>query len=320
MRQYILRRLFMTIFVVLGAAILIFSIMYFIPGDPATLMLGSEATPEMVEAKREAMGLSDPYLIRLGKYLYNAVHGDLGSSWYTTVPVTKELATRLPRTVLLGMLCVIFGTAVALPLGITAAVHKGKWQDTTCMVTAMACVSMPDFWFALMLVMIFSRTNILPTFGIGSWKNYVLPVIAGSLHSIGQLARQTRSSMLDVYHSDYVTTARAKGVPERKVIYGHMLPNALIPVITVVGGAVGRSIAGTIVIEQIFSMPGVGTYLSTAISNRDYPILQGTIIVMAVFVAIVMLLVDLVYAYVDPRIKAQYVAQSKHARRAKTNG
>lgn len=320
MKQYIIRRLFMTIFVVLGAAILIFTIMYFIPGDPAKLMLGSDASAEMIEAKREEMGLSDPYLIRLAKYLYNALHFNLGSSWYTTVPVAEELKDRLPRTMLLGTLCVVFGTVIAIPLGITAAVHKGKWQDIACMVAGMACVSMPDFWFALILVIIFSQTNILPTFGIGSWKNYVLPVISGSLHSIGLLARQTRSSMLDVYHSDYVTTARAKGVPENSVIYRHMLPNALIPIITVVGGAFARSIAGTIVIEQIFSMPGVGVYLSTAISNRDYPVLQGSIIVMSVFIAIVMLLVDLIYAYVDPRIKAQYMAQSKRSRRIKSDG
>ena len=322
MKEYILRRLVMTVFVVISAAFLIFTIMYFIPGDPASLLLGSDATVQQIETKREAMGLNDPYLIRLGKYLSDAfLRFDLGESWYTGIPVASELYNRLPRTILLGVLCVIVSTAVALPLGITAAVHHNKWQDHACMILAMACVSMPDFWLALIMVLIFSlHLGLLPSFGIGSWQCYILPVIAGSLHGIGQLARQTRSSMLDVYRSDYVTTAQAKGVSSEKVIYRHMLPNALIPIITVVGGQFGRCVAGTIVIEQVFSMPGVGSYLSTAISSRDYPILQGSVIVMAVFIAIIMLLVDLVYAYVDPRIKAQYVAQSKRRKRGRRNG
>ena len=176
----------------------------------------------------------------------------------------------------------------------------------------MVCTSVPDFWLVLMMVYLFSlKLGWLPSFGIERWQCYIMPVIAGSLHGIGQLARQTRSSMLDVCRSDFVTTARAKGLPEKKVIYSHMLPNALIPVITIIGGSFGRSIAGTIIIEQVFSMPGIGSYITTAITGRDYPVVQGCVIVLAIFIAIVMLLVDLVYAYVDPRIKAQYVAQSK---------
>lgn len=321
MKDYIIKRLFMTIFVVLGAAIMIFTITYFVNGDPARLLMGSEASAEEIMAKREAMGLNDPFLVRLGDYLYSAfLRFDLGESWYTGIAVSTELANRLPRTVLLGTLCVTFSTVVALPLGVTAAIHQNKWQDHLCMVVAMACVAMPDFWLALMLVLVFAlNLQILPAFGIESWQCYILPVIAGSLHAIGQLARQTRSSMLEVCRADYVTTARAKGVPEKIVVNKHMLLNALIPVITVVGGQFGRCIAGTIVIEQVFSMPGIGSYLSTAISNRDYPVLQGTIIVLAVFIAIVMLVVDLIYAYVDPRIKAQYIAQSKR-KKVKDNG
>jgi peptide/nickel transport system permease protein len=322
MKEYIFKRLLMTIFVVLGAAVLIFTITYFVPGDPASLLLGTEATPEQIVAKRDAMGLNDPYFVRLGKYLSSVfLHGDFGTSWYTGIPVTAELAQRLPRTILLGTLCVIFSTIVALPLGITAAIHQNGWQDRVCMILAMACVSMPEFWLALMMVLIFSlKLGILPAYGIESWQCYILPVVAGSLGSIGQLARQTRSSMLEVCRADYVTTARAKGVKEKTVVYKHMLSNALIPVITTIGGQFGKCIAGTIVIEQVFSMPGIGSYLSTAISNRDFPILQGSIIVLAIFIAIVMLLVDLVYAYVDPRIKAQYIAQGKKKRRVSANG
>lgn len=312
----------MMIFVVISAAFLIFTIMYFVPGDPARLLLGADATAAQVEAKREALGLNQPYLIRLGNFLSDAfLHFDLGTSWSTNISVIDSLKSRLPRTFMLGTLCVVFSTAVGLPIGITSAVHRNKWQDKTFMVAAMACISMPDFWFALMLTLIFSlKLNLLPSFGIGSWQCYILPVISGSLNGIGTLARQTRSSMLEVYRSDYVTTARAKGVPENKVITRHMLSNALIPVITTIGGQFGSTIAGMIVIEQVFSIPGIGTYLSTAISSRDYPVIQGSVIVMAILVAVIMLVVDLVYAWVDPRIKAQYVAQSKRKVRRKKVG
>ena len=320
MKKYIFKRLIMTVFVVICAAFLIFTIMYFIPGDPARLLLGADATPEQIEAKREMMGLNQPYLIRLKNFMRDAfLHFDLGTSWTTSIPIAESLRERLPRTFLLGTLCVIFSTAVGLPIGVISAVHHHKWQDKTFMVVAMGCISVPDFWLAMLLILLFSlKLGWLPSFGIGSWKCYILPVIAGSVQGIGALARQTRSSMLEVMRSDYVTTARAKGVPEKKVITRHMLSNALIPIITTIGGQFGSAICGTIVIEQVFSMPGIGTYLSTAINSRDYPVLQGSVIVMAILVALIMLVVDLVYAYVDPRIKAQYVAQSRHKVREKS--
>ncbi|MDE5909528.1 MAG: ABC transporter permease [Lachnospiraceae bacterium] len=323
MKEYIFKRLIMTVFVVISAAFLIFTIMYFIPGDPARLILGADATAAQVEAKREMLGLNQPYLVRLGSFLSNVfLHFDLGTSWVTNTSIVSGLESRFPRTFLLGTLCVLTSTVIGLPIGITSAVHHHKWQDKSFMVMAMTCISMPDFWLAMMLTLVFSlKLNLLPSFGIGSWKCYVLPVISGSVQGIGSLARQTRSSMLEVYRSDYVTTARAKGVPEGRVIRKHMLANALIPIITTIGGLFGSAICGTIVIEQVFSMPGIGTYLSTAINARDYPVLQGSVIVMAVLIAVIMLIVDLVYAWVDPRIKAQYVAQNKKCgRRRKKNG
>lgn len=322
MAKYILKRLLMTVFVVISAAFLIFTIMYFVPGDPARLLLGADATAAQVEAKREMLGLNQPYLVRLGTFLKDAfLHFDLGTSWVYNTPVLDGIKSRLPRTFLLGTLCVLTSTAIGIPIGITSAVHHHKWQDRSFMVIAMGCVSLPDFWFAMMLILIFSlKLNLLPSFGIGSWKNYILPVISGSVQGIGALARQTRSSMLEVSRSDYVTTARAKGVPENKVITKHMLSNALIPIITTIGGQFGSAICGTIVIEQVFSMPGIGGYLSTAINSRDYPVLQGSVIVMAILIALIMLVVDLVYAWVDPRIKAQYVSQSKRRTGGKKNG
>jgi peptide/nickel transport system permease protein len=211
---------------------------------------------------------------------------------------------------------VIISSAIAIPLGIAAAVHQNGLQDRICMVVAMVCASVPDFWLALIMVFIFSQTlHWLPSFGIESWQCYIMPIAAGSLRGIGQLARQTRSSMLDVIRSDFVTTARAKGEKEKNVIYSEMVPNALIPVVTIIGSSYAGSIAGTIVIEAVFSMPGIGLYITNAIASRDYPIIQGCVIVLAAFIAIMMLIVDLVYAGIDPRIKAQYIAQGKRRAR-----
>jgi peptide/nickel transport system permease protein len=307
----------MTIFVIIAAAIFIFSIMYFVPGDPARLLLGSEATPQEIYAKRVALGLEDAYPVRLGKYLYNVfLRFDLGTSWTRNISVTKDILARLPRTFFLATMFVLLSSVIAIPLGITAAVHQNDLQDRICMVVAMACASIPDFWLALIMVFVFSQAlHWLPSFGIESWQCYIMPIAAGSLRGIGVLARQTRSSMLDVIRADYVTTARAKGEKERNIIYSEMVPNALIPVVTIIGGSYANSIAGTIVIEAVFSMPGIGLYITNAIASRDYPVIQGCVIILAAFIAIMMLVVDLVYAVIDPRIKAQYMAQSKRKAR-----
>lgn len=319
MRRYILNRLLTTIFVIIGAAILIFTIMYFVPGDPARLILGSEASEADVQLKRELLGLTDPYLVRLGRFLKETfIQFDLGDSWFTTIPIKRELADKLPRTVFLGIMFIVVSTVIALPLGISAAIHQNKWQDRMCMVVAMVLTALPDFWMALMLVLVFSlKLGWLPSFGIDSWKCYILPVIAGSLRCIGGLARQTRASMLNVSRADYITTARAKGVMEKVVIIKHMLPNALIPIITIIGGSFASCIAGTVIVEQVFSVPGIGMYMTNAVSSRDCPIVQGCVVVLSIFIAIIMLLVDLLYGYVDPRIKAQYIAQSKKKKRGR---
>lgn len=319
MGRYILKRLLMTVVVVIIASIIIFTLVYFVPGDPVKLLMPAEATVEEIEYKRHEMGLDDPYLVQLGRFLYNAyIKFDLGDSWVQGVPVMDGLIERLPYTLELGIISVVFSTIIGIPLGVTAAVHQDRWQDRFCSVFGMMCISLPDFWLALMMVILFSlKLGWLPSFGVGGPSYLIMPVIASSLHGIGSLARQTRSSMLEVYRADFITTARAKGLKEQKVIYKHMLPNALIPVITIVGSSFSRCVAGTVIIEQVFSRPGVGTYLTGGITKRDYPIIRGCVIVLAIFTAILMLLVDLAYAAVDPRIKAQYAGQSK--RRKKTN-
>jgi ABC-type dipeptide/oligopeptide/nickel transport system permease component len=319
MGRYLLRRLLWMIPVILGVTILIFTIMYFIPGDPVKLMLGLEATPDQIEAKREQLGLNDPYLVRLGRFVGDIVlHFDFGESWVYHTPVTTELLHRLPRTLTIAAFCITMQIVMGIPLGIIAAVKQDTWIDRIAMFTALFGISMPGFWIALMLVLFFSvRLSWLPPYGIGGWQYYVLPVIANGFVGVATQARQTRSSMLEVIRSDYITTARAKGMSEFRVLLRHALPNALLPVITVIGNGMGRMLAGTVVIESIFSIPGVGMYLVGGINNRDYNIVQSSVIFLALAFALIMLLVDLLYAFIDPRIKAQFAGQKrrKHHKR-----
>lgn len=312
MLKYIIKRLFMCLLVIFCAAVVIFTIMYFVPVDPVEIMMGAEATVEMKEEMRQQLGLTDPFFVQLGRFLYNTfIRFDLGKSYTYNSPIMDEMINRFPRTLALGIACIIVDVIISIPLGIYAALKQGKWQDTTCTIFAMACVSIPDFWFALMLVVVLGQNlKLLPTFGIGGIEYYIMPVMAGALAGIGGLLRQTRSGMLDVMRSDFVTTARSKGVSEGKVILKHMLPNALIPVITVIGGHFGRCVAGTVIIEQIFSLPGIGTYMLNAVNTRDYPVIRGGVVILAITTSIVMLAVDLVYALVDPRIKAQYAGKA----------
>lgn len=298
----------MCVLVIISAAFVIFTIMYFVPGDPARIMLGDGVSVEMIEAKREELGLNDPYLVRLGKFLSDTfLHFNLGNSYGTGLPITVELVSRLPRTIALGVAGILVDALIAIPLGIIAGLKVGKWQSTVLSVGAMVLACLPDFWVALMLIILLSvKLNLLPSFGIGGIQYYIMPVIAISIGGIGGELRQTRSGMLDVMKSDFVTTARAKGVPERRVVLRHMLPNALIPVVTVIGASFARVIGGTVIIEQIFSIPGVGMYMLDAINTRDYPIIQGSVLILAGVTSLTMLLVDLVYAMIDPRIKASY--------------
>lgn len=316
MGRYVLRRLFQMIPVVLGVTILVFTIMYFIPGDPVKMMLGADATPADIEAKRAELGLNDPYIVRLVKFLRDVfLHFDFGRSWVYNVPVTAELLRRLPRTLIIAAACILLQILVGIPLGIIAAINHNRWGDRIAMFVALFGISMPNFWIALMLVLYFSvRLGWLPPYGIGGIKYYILPVIANAFPGIATQARQTRSSMLEVIRSDFITTARAKGMSEFQVIFKHALPNALLPVITVIGNGMGRLLAGTVVIESIFAIPGVGMYLVGGINTRDYNVVQSSVIFLAMAFTLIMLLVDLMYAVIDPRIKAQFAATKRRKR------
>lgn len=309
MWKYILTRIFWLVVTVLCVAMLIFTVMHFTPGDPAKIILG-EGLPEAdYIAMRENLGLNDSFFTQLFRFLYNTfIKFDFGDSWTYGVPVVEELARRLPRTVLLGLFGIVFNTGLGIPLGISAALHRNSWQDQGVMVLSMLLISIPGFWLAIEMVVLFTKElGWLPGFGIGTWKHWVMPILATAFGGIANMARQTRSAVLETCRADFVTTARAKGLPERIVTYKHMLPNALIPVCGMLGGQFSHCIAGSAIIETVFSFPGVGTYMLTGLSNRDYPITQTCVLMLSAFSAIMTLLVDLSYAWLDPRIKAQYV-------------
>jgi len=313
MAKYILRRLLMTVFVVVCATIIVFLVISSIPGDPASLILGPNATTAQIEEKRHQLGLDLPIIEQLGKFLFSAfIKGDFGTSWYKGVDVFAEMMNRMPRTLTLALITLGLNVIIGIPLGTYCALHRNKWQDRVLVVCSMFLAALPQFWLAIMMIILFSlKLGWLPSFGIDSWLCYVLPVMSGVIAHFCILMRNTRANVLDVVYSDYVTTARAKGVKERDVTYKHILPNALIPILTSLGASLANSIGGSIVLERLFAFPGLGLYMSSAIGGRDYPIVRGCVIIIAAFTAIVMLLVDLSYAYVDPRVKAQFINSTK---------
>ena len=312
MWRYVIKRILWLIIIAICVAILIFTVLYFVPRDPAEVAAGANATEDEIEYQRHVLGLDQPFFVQLGTYLYNTfIKFDLGTSFFYKVPVLQEFANRLPRTVLLSLLAIAIDALLGIPLGITCALHRNTWLDEGLMVLAMIFVSIPGFWLALLMVQLFSTTlHWLPAFGIDSWKCWIMPVVASAISGIAQNARITRSAVLESIRADFVTTAKAKGVPHSLVIYKHMLPNAMIPVINSIGGRLAGVLSGTVIIETVFAFPGIGTYLTNAISQSDYPVVRACILVMALFSAVIMVVVDLVYAAIDPRIKAQYTRQA----------
>jgi len=308
MAKYILKRLLLMIPVILGVAFLIFAFMSFTPGDPAAIILGGNGTPEEIAALTEKLGLNEPFLTRFFKYIKGIVtEFDFGTSYITGRDVRIDILQRFSYSLRIALLSMVFALSFGIPLGIVAAVNRNTWKDNASMSVALLGVSMPTFWFGLMLSIIFAlNLRWLPPSGVGSFKHYIMPCLAVSMGGIASMARQTRSSMLEVIRADYITTARAKGQSERAVIYKHALRNALIPVITQAGSVFGLLLCGTLVSETVFSIPGLGTYMVTAIKSRDYPCIQSAVIFISVVFSLVMLLVDILYAWVNPRIRAQF--------------
>jgi len=308
MGKYIFRRLLWIIPVIIGVSIFVFTIMYFSPGDPALIILGTNATDEMYEAKRAELGIDQPYFVQLFEFLKNVfLKADLGNSFKTSQSVFRQVVMRLPYTLYLTLGSVFLSILIGIPIGVLAAIRQNSWKDNTSMFLSLFCVSMPNFWFALLLVMLFSlRLGWLPSVGADSFKCYILPCVSIALGAAGGIARQTRSSMLDVIRQDFISTARSKGQIERVVLYSHALKNALIPIITVIGMQIASMLGSSLIAESIFSIPGVGSYMFNAITNRDYPTVRGGVLIIAVCFALIMLIVDIVYAMVDPRIREQY--------------
>ena len=307
MYKYILKRLLTLIPVILGVVLIIFLIMDLTPGDPARMVLGNMASEEALDAFREEQGLNDPLLVRYVRYVLDLCRGDLGNSYKTNRSVMTELMDRFPATIQLAVASIFFALVVSVPIGIVSAVKQNSVFDNVGMVVALLGIAMPAFWLGLILIIAFSlNLNWLPSGGYGTWQNLILPAFTAGAACAANIARITRSSMLEIIRQDYMRTARAKGVSKTKVVLHHGMKNCWIPVITVAGLQSGTLLGGIVIIENVFAWPGVGNFLLTSITSKDTPCVLGSIVLFTVVFSIVNLIVDIIYAFVDPRIKAQY--------------
>ncbi len=318
MIKYILRRLLLIIPVLLGAIIVVFTINFFSTTDPAMIKLGLSASdPYKLAAMRETMGLNRPYIVQLADYIWNLLHGNLGDSYVYSKTVWELLAGRIPNTLRLGVGAMVISVCIGIPLGILAALHQNSAVDYITTTFAVVMNAMPGFLVAVLLMVVFAlKLGWFPVSGADGFKSFVLPVIAAGIGPITQNARMTRSSVLEVIRQDYVRTARAKGIAEGKVIVRHVMKNSLIPILTMVGSGLGTCLAGSILVEMIFNIPGMGMLINSSIMAKDFITVQGCVVVCAIVVALANLLTDLAYAAIDPRIKAQYTAGSRRKERA----
>lgn len=307
MIKYILRRLFSMLFVLLGVTLLVFMINYLSPSDPVSNLLGSNYTQEQYHQKEAELGLDKPFLIQFATYAKNIVTKlDLGTSYSTKRPVSAEIGERFWVTIKLGLIGIAITVIIGVPFGIISATKQNSPLDYTVTMISLFFASMPPFWMAMMMMLIFALSlGWLPASGLSSWSCYIMPALAIGLSPVATVTRQTRSSMLEVIRQDYIRTARAKGVPNHKVISKHALRNALIPVVTIIGMQLGQIVAGSTVIEAIFSIQGIGALLITAINKCDYPVIRGCVLVLSISICLMNLVVDLLYGFIDPRIMSQ---------------
>ncbi|MCI7403064.1 ABC transporter permease [Pyramidobacter sp.] len=303
MGKYILRRLVMSVPVMIGVSIVAFLIMHLTPGDPALLLAGPDATIEDVQLVRDRFGLDDPLPVQYVRFVKGVFDGSLESMKYE-VPAIGLIASRLKNTAVLAGAAMLLAVALGVLAGILSAVRRYSWIDYLSTSLALIGVSMPAFWLAIMLVMLFAvELGWLPAAGMGGVRHIVLPSVVLGTGSAGIIARMTRSTMMDVLRQDYVTTARAKGLTERVVVYLHALRNAMIPTVTVIGMQIGSLLTGAVLTESVFAWPGVGRLLVDSILGRDYPVVQATLLVVAFIYVGANLLVDILYAFLDPRIR-----------------
>jgi peptide/nickel transport system permease protein/oligopeptide transport system permease protein len=304
MHNYLIKRLLSTIPVLIGISLLLFFMLRMLPGDPAQVLAGQMATPQEIENIRHQLGLDRPVYEQYAVYMSHLVRLDLGRSARTQNPVIDEIWARLPNTLLLSVVAIILACLFGIPAGIISAVRPYSWIDYLVTLFALFGISMPVFWLGLMLVVLFAVIlQWLPAGGTGSWQHVILPSVTLASLVIAFIARMTRSTMLETLSQDFTTTARSKGLAETVVIVKHALKNALIPIITVVGLQFGFLLGGAVLTETVFAWPGLGRLLYDSISARDYPMIQGTILIFGLLYILVNLVVDLIYAFVDPRIR-----------------
>ncbi|SKA27058.1 glutathione ABC transporter permease GsiC [Consotaella salsifontis] len=304
MLNYLARRLVGTIPVIVALSVLVFAFVHLLPGDPARLVAGQDATPEDVQAVRVSLGLDRPLWEQYFRFVSNAVQGDFGTSLKTRRTVAEEIGERFMPTVWLTVFSMIWATIFGLLIGVLSGVKRGRWQDYTGMLVAVSGISFPAFWLGLLLIDLFSvRLGWLPTGGYGTWQHFVMPSFTLGLGVAAVMARFTRSAFVEITREDYVRTARAKGVPERFVIWKHTLRNALVPVITMVGLQFGFLLGGSIVVETVFSWPGLGRLLVDSVSYRDYPVIQAEILIFSLEFILINLAVDVLYAVANPEIR-----------------
>ncbi len=304
MLQYVIKRLLSIIPVLIGISLLLFFMLRMLPGDPAQVLAGLMATPDEVELIRHQLGLDRPIHVQYVFFLGRLARFDLGRSARTQNPVTEEIWARLPNTLLLAVVAITLACLFGIPAGIISAVRPYTWLDYVVTSTAIFGISMPVFWLGLMLVVVFAVwLQWLPAGGTGTWRHVILPSFTLAAFVVAFIARMTRSSMMEVLSQDYTTTARSKGLKEQVVVIKHALKNALIPIITVIGLQFGMLLGGAVLTETVFAWPGVGRLIVDSILARDYPVIQGAILVFGLLYILVNLVVDLLYAYVDPRIR-----------------
>ena len=307
MLKYILKRLLMAIPVLLGVTFIVFTIMSFTPGDPVQTMLGDNYTQEAYDEITEELGLNDPFLVRYVNYVVALVQGDMGVSYSTKRAVSDEIFSRFPATVRLAGAAIFLAVVFGIPLGVISATKQYSFFDSGSMFVALVGVSMPNFWLGIMLILLFAANlGWLPASGDKGFLALILPAVTLSANSLATITRMTRSSMLETIRMDYIRTARAKGLRESRVIIHHALRNAMIPVITSVGLQFGFALSGAVLVETVFSWPGIGRLLVDTIKLKDTPVVLGVVVVMAASFTVINLVIDILYACFDPRIRTQY--------------
>lgn len=310
----------MLIPVLLGISFILFTILNLTPGDSVTLILGNSANPESIEMLRKELGLNGGFFERYFNYIGNIIfHGDFGISYRTRNDVFMEIFTRFNYTVRLAFTAIAISSILGVLLGILSAIRQYSKTDNIITAITLILTSMPDFWLGLMLIILFAvKLRLLPISGADSWKHFILPGFTAAANYLANTIRMSRSSMLEVSRMDYVRTARAKGVPEKDIIFKHTLKNALMPIVTLVGVNMGWQLGGTIIIEQVFGIPGIGSLMIQSIRLKDIPIVIGCVMFIATLSSLINLATDILYAFIDPRLRAKFATKKKKA--VKSNG